>query len=143
MSEWNDAAKQRMAELGLIYQLTQGKGVTEDQKKEMRYLHEIEHADDLKRFGDTLDWLTQRIYFHDPIGLVPCEIPQNEYDCEARMILRDLAIRGRPGLTEVLEVVHEVFVIQFGLPSCGSTDRQCYIDIAKELVECTDDWCGK
>ena len=142
MNEWNDAAKQRMAELGTLFHLTKGTCVTEDQKNEMRYLHELEHADDVRRFGDTLDWLTQRIYYHDPIGLVPFEIPQNEYDCEARMILRDLSIRGR-NLKEVLEVIHEVFVIQFDLPSAGSIDRACYVDLAKELIERTSEWLGK
>jgi hypothetical protein len=142
-TEWNDAAKEHMAGLRLIFQTSKGNGVTQDQRMEMLHLHDLEHRDDLRRFGNALDWLTRLLYEHDPIDLVPCVVPKDEYDIEARMILRELAIRGTPGLKEITEVVHQIFVMEFDNPSAGTIDRPCYEAIAKELFDHTKDWQGK
>lgn len=142
-SKWNNAAKERLAGLRLIFQASKGNGVTQEERLEMVHLHNLEHQDDLQRFGGLLDWLIRLIYEHDPIELVPCVIPKDEYDIEARMILRELAIRGTPGLEEITEVVHQIFVMEFDDHSAGTIDRSCYAAIAKELLDRTKEWQGK
>jgi len=142
-TEWNDAAQKYMAELRFIFQASKGNGVTQEQRMEMVHLHGLEHRDDLRRFGGSLDWLTRLLYEHDPIDLVPCVVPKDEYDIEARMILRELAIRGTPSLKEITEVIHQIFVMEFDSPSAGTIDRPCYQAIAKELIDRTKEWQGK
>lgn len=132
--KWNDSAKKRLDELREIFLLNKGVGISLSQKDEMVYLHALEHAHDVARFGNLLSWLTLLLYQYDPIDLVPCHIPLNEYDIEARMILKELAIREQPGLKEIIEVVHQVFVIEFDEHSAGTIDRSCYEAIGKELL---------
>ena len=142
-TEWNDDAKKRMAELQFVFQTSKGNGVTQNEREEMLHLHDLENIDDLNRFGNTLHWLTKLLYEKDPIELVPCAIPLEEYDIEARMILRELAIRGTPSLDEIVGVVHQIFVMQFEIASAGTVDRPCYTEIAKELFARTEEWKGK
>lgn len=139
---WSKEIEYRLAQLRSLYLELDGK-VSKEIKDEMIKLHEWEHEEDLRRFGNTLGHITRRLYFHDPIELVQCQIPQEEYDIEARMILRELAIRGRPDLKEITDVVYQIFLMQFGPTSVGTIDRPCYDLIAKELLEITDEWCGK
>jgi hypothetical protein len=142
-TEWNEKAKERLANLRLIFQSSNGNGVSQEQKNEMIQLHELEHLDDLKRFGNLLDWLIRLLYKHDPIDLVPCVIPKDEYDVEARMILRELAIRENPNLKEITEIVHQIFAMEFDEHSAGTIDRPCYEIIAKELINHIEEWKNK
>lgn len=142
-TEWNNAAKEHLAQLRFIFQTSQGNGITYEQRTEMLALHNLEHRDDLRRFGNSLDWLIRLLYEQDPIELVPCVVPKDEYDIEARMILRELAIRGTPTLKEITEVVHQIFVMEFDEHSSGTIDRPCYQTIAKELLARTEEWQGK
>ena len=141
-TQWDDYAKQRKADLSFRYQFAKG-NVSEDVKSELMRLYELEDADDKRRFGDGLNWCTKLLYDNDPIGLVPQQVPNEEYDCEARMILRELAIRNNPNLKEINEVVHEIFVIQFTFDSTGPSDRSCYQDISKRLFNNKHFWQNK
>ncbi len=97
----------------------------------------------MRRFGDGLEWLTTILYFHDPIDLVPMEVPKDEYDVEARMILRELSARGDPNLKEITEVTHQIFGMMFDDHCAGQIDRPCYELIARELVLQKEKWKGK
>lgn len=141
--EWNEIDKERLANLRLIFQLNKGNGVSQEHRMEMMQLHKIEHLDDLNRFGNLLDWLIRLLYKHDPIDLVPCVIPKDEYDIEARMILRELEIRENPDLKEITEVVHQIFAMEFDDHSAGTIDRPCYESIAKELINRIEEWKNK
>lgn len=141
-TKWDESAKYRKAELSYQYMATKG-NVPEDIKNELMILYELENEDDLKRFGEGLKWCTKLIYENDPIGLVPLNVPEEEYDCEARLILRELSIRGNPTLKEINEVVHEIFVLQFTFDSAGQNDRICYQNISKELYENKNFWQNK
>lgn len=138
--EWNDAARKRLAELQFIFQRI---SCTQDELKEMTHLNKLEKTDDLNRFGYTLQWLTQFIYEKDPIELVPCGMPHDEYDIEARKILKELAIRGTTSLDEIVGIVHQIFVKQFGTEEAGTINRLCYTEIAKELLARTEEWKDK
>lgn len=141
-NEWNDKLKLRQAELKAIYQSSGGR-VSEKIKQELLELYELEDADDLRRFGNGLNWLSEIIYEYDPIELIPTNIPKHEYDCEARLILRELSLRGEPNFKEIWEVVYEVFVLQFGLDSTGPIDRTCYEEISRKLAENKNYWLGR
>lgn len=139
---WNDENKKRKALLGMEYQASNG-NVSQEVKDELMALYEIENADDIRRFGDGLAWCTKLLYDHDPIDLKPQNIPQEEYDCEARMIFRELAIRDNPNLEEIREIVHEIFSMQFTFEVAGPADRSCYIKISLDLNKNRDLWKNK
>lgn len=140
--EWNDKLKLRQAELKNVFQASNGK-VSEKIKQELLELYELENADDLRRFGNGLNWLCEVIYKYDPIDLVPTNIPKNEYDCEARLILRELSLRGNPNFKEIWQVVHDIFALQFGIDSTGQIDRTCYEEISRALAENKNYWFEK
>jgi hypothetical protein len=139
---WNEENKQRKASLAIQFQAANG-NVPQEVKDELMRLYEIENEDDIRRFGIGLDWCTKILYDNDPIDLKPQNIPSEEYDCEARMILRELAIREKPTLEEIREIVHEIFSMQFTFKVAGPADRSCYTNISQELNKNINYWKNK
>ena len=139
---WNEENKQRKALLAMQFQAANG-NVTQKVKDELMSLYEIENEDDIRRFGEGLAWCTRILYDNDPIDLKPQNIPLEEYDCEARMILRELAIRENPTLEEIREIIHEIFSMQFTFEVTGPADRSCYISISQELNKNKNYWKNK
>lgn len=132
---WNKAAKEKLDSLKIKFISSNGKDITEDESKLMLHLHGLENIDDLNRFGNNLQWLTRLIYEHDPIELAPSGIPLDEYDVEARMILRELSTKNNPTLKEIIEMIYLIFTMQFTEKCSGNIDNNCYSEIAKELIK--------
>lgn len=78
----------------------------------------------------------QHILFeHDPIGLIRCGAPHNEYSPESQTIAPQISA----GMTveEVAKVVFEEFVKWFHINLVGNYDN--YIRIARDIVKLLDD----
>jgi hypothetical protein len=142
------AKRARLEELRAIFRANRGVGITNEQKNEMVAIHKEEKADDDRRFTEEgIKWLTQELYFHDLIGLVVSEVPQDEYEIEARMILRELAemaeAEGMPDAPKIAYLVHEVFAFQFLPVETPPLEDKRYLAIAKSLLGQKDMWYGK
>jgi hypothetical protein len=132
MLEWNNKLKNRLKELRQLFYL---KTIKEEEKKELMCLYELEHIDYIKRFGELIDWMTKLLYDNDPMNLIQFGIPLQEYDIEAKMILNELSLLNKKNLKEIIEIVYEVFLIEFGKEAAGNIDNECYTKIAKEIVK--------
>lgn len=141
--EWNNEAQARKEELHKLFRETNGRGVSENDRKEMAALCKLHSADDQRRFGDMVPVVTSMLYAIDPISLVPCEVPKDEYDIEARMILREISPLVNPTVEEIANIARNIFVSQFDEASAGASDRECYTQIAKALLLRQAEWQGK
>lgn len=138
--EWNAEAKQRLLELRNNLRI-KGQKPTKEEREELTALHNLEYQDDEKRFGKNIDVLSEILYKHDPIGLVPCEVPKDEYELEARMILREMDNKKEANIREITKIVYDVFDKMFNhsttgrITDCtGPIDRACYEQIAVDFI---------
>lgn len=88
--------------------------------------------------------ISQILYKIDPQGLVSMGVPRDEYDSEAKCIYEKISSRSNVSITDLTEIVYQVFKKQFGtgtnskgnkvswdIPFSGKY-RQIAIEIAKE-----------
>ena len=121
-----------------------GSKLSDEERKELQQFHQIEKMEDRLQFGEDFDWMSAALYKHDPIRLVPCEVPKDEYESEGRMILRRLAKMDHPTVEKIQHMVWEVFDQQFSISAdvagkqhyhseAGNATDPVYEAIAKEM----------
>lgn len=79
----------------------------------------------------TVDAVNALLYRHDPIGLVLCGCPEDEYKPEAALIV-ELDERDYQTVDTLTRAVHRIFVRMFDHITAGR--RRSYRPIAEELM---------
>jgi hypothetical protein len=121
-----------------------GSQLSDEERKELQQFHQIEKMEDRLQFGSDYDWMVETLYKHDPIRLVPCEVPKDEYENEGSMILRRLADLKPRTIETIQQMVWEVFDKQFSISAdaggkthyhseAGKPTDAVYEAIAKEM----------
>ena len=75
----------------------------------------------VKRYKSLRKRVSKLINAHDPIGLIACGAPPDEYDPEVGTILPRLRTASAP--TEVQAIIHEEFVRWFNDELAGPASR--------------------
>lgn len=110
------AKQERLAYLRTQFRIRPyGNNLSDPERKELSTLSLLEKEEDRQHFGpDTFDWMVELLYRHDPIRLAACECPKDEYDNEARTILKALEeFNGTPNLGQILQIVYDTFAEAF------------------------------
>lgn len=87
-------------------------------------------ADQRSLISDQQKQIQHILFEHDPIGLIRCGAPHNEYSPESQSITPQL-VDGM-SVEEVAEVVFEEFIKWFDEKLVGDYDR--YVRIASDIV---------
>lgn len=140
LSDWDTQTKRRLQELRSKFRLNYGKNCTAEECEELMLLHQKEKNYFQKRFGSLLIWLIDVLYQNDPANLSFADISQNEYDIEAKIILEELTSRKCQTLKEIIELVYDVFLEQFGEDQIGLIDSQCFENISKQIFSKKHEW---
>lgn len=102
---------------------------------ELRALSREDRQKDIERFQNAYYWLTELLYRHDPMYLKNESLPRDEYEGEARLLLRKLAeISHTPTVLEIRKHLFEVFDQQFS-GHAGRIDDEPYIRAAQEIAD--------
>lgn len=126
----------RLTELRKLARVNHGRDMNESDRKELAVLSRREIADDKALFGDRLANMTALLFRHDPIKLVPCEVPEDEYELEARKVLHRLDAMSDPTVDEIRDMVYEIFLFYFSAHCVKKYDREnVYQNIALEIHE--------
>jgi hypothetical protein len=122
----------RLNELRALSRINRGRGMKEEDRKELGVLSRQEVADDQALFGDRLTDMTALLFRHDPIKLAGCGVPKDEYELEARKILHRLDSMKNPSVEEIRAMVYEIFLYYFS-QHCVNETQNVYHEIALEL----------
>lgn len=143
ISDWDAQTKLRLQELRCKFRLNHGKNCTQEELEEIMILHQKENNYFNKRFGPLLEWLNNILYQNDPANLNFANLPKNEYDIEAKIILEELTTRKCQTFKEILELVYDIFLEQFGEDQVGLIDSRCFENISKQIFEQKRVWIEK
>lgn len=64
---------------------------------------QLTKQEDMERFGGGVKWLTEVLFRYDFVSLARCGMPKDEYESEARHILKTLAGSGIEDPIQVAE----------------------------------------
>lgn len=112
-----------------------------EEGEELAKLSQLAAQEDIARFGGGVEWLTKALYRYDFVSLVACGVPKDEYEFEARHILKKLAEGGGGDSLMVAKLVREEFALQFG--NVLTDDLNRYMGLADELLANKQYWQGK
>ena len=88
------------------------------------------NKDKLKTINETV---SEILYYYDPVGLAKLRVPEDEYETQARMIIKRL--KDVTDLRSLRWIVYEVFVYYFDEDMILPSSDKYYRFIAEEIWE--------
>lgn len=88
--------------------------LTKEARQELRRLVLKKKEEEIAYFGEIYYWLTDVFYKYDLVGLKGCDVPEDEYESEARLFLKSLEESKPENVESMTKLIKEIFEAQFG-----------------------------